>query len=380
MMLIAVALAATVFAADGKKAGENDSGEKDKPKVSRDYSDPSGIGFDIFIGVAGGLSSSKAEALDTEPARNGTQFEFGVNGITYTTGFSFGLQLGVLQNTLKATDQPAKATIPVKDTTAKTTLAFFELTPAIRFGRGFHVGPVGQAALGTFKAKAENEDAKGPEIFAGIGLAYEWDLNKKSNVRITMQYLTDVSMEARSMRHALLGFGYGLPIVRPYTRVVTKKEVETKEVLVERIVEKAQPKPVLQRKVAMVFDSQTINFITGSSELTSSSQEKVAKIAKFLTENRLLWSKVIIEGHTDKRGSDAVNLKLSEDRALAVGQVLTKGGIDQNRITWAGMGASKPIDPADSEIAYARNRRVELKFDGVTDETALRNGIQAAIK
>ena len=57
--------------------------------------------------------------------------------------------------------------------------------------------------------------------------------------------------------------------------------------------------------------------------------------------------RVEIEGHTDDQGSDAYNLKLSDDRAKAVVDYLLKKKVDKERLTWKGYGETKPLKPND---------------------------------
>ena len=68
-----------------------------------------------------------------------------------------------------------------------------------------------------------------------------------------------------------------------------------------------------------------------------------------------------IEGHTDSRGSDKYNMKLSKKRAAAVMKHLTKkGGISKSRLTSQGFGETKPIDTNLTDEGRAANRRVEF--------------------
>src|ERR1051326_1076011 len=67
-----------------------------------------------------------------------------------------------------------------------------------------------------------------------------------------------------------------------------------------------------------------------------------------------------IEGHTDSKGDDAYNQKLSERRAESVKKWLaTKEGIDGPHLTTKGGGEAKPVAPNDTDANRQKNRRVE---------------------
>lgn len=101
-----------------------------------------------------------------------------------------------------------------------------------------------------------------------------------------------------------------------------------------------------------------INFDTDKSALTSDGSEVVQQIAGALKKESTL--KISIEGHTDNTGNAAHNKTLSEQRANAVLQALTKDGIEASRLKASGHGADKPMVANDSEDNKAKNRRVEL--------------------
>jgi outer membrane protein OmpA-like peptidoglycan-associated protein len=67
-----------------------------------------------------------------------------------------------------------------------------------------------------------------------------------------------------------------------------------------------------------------------------------------------------VQGHTDERGAHAYNLDLSSRRAAAVVAYLTSHGVDPTRLTSHGYGETQPMDRAHSELAWAKNRRVEF--------------------
>ena len=71
--------------------------------------------------------------------------------------------------------------------------------------------------------------------------------------------------------------------------------------------------------------------------------------------------KLLIEGHTDSTGDAAHNLDLSKRRAEAVKAVLVgQFQVDAGRLSAAGLGATKPVEPNDTPQGKAQNRRVEL--------------------
>jgi outer membrane protein OmpA-like peptidoglycan-associated protein len=73
-------------------------------------------------------------------------------------------------------------------------------------------------------------------------------------------------------------------------------------------------------------------------------------------------AKFSLEGHTDSTGADALNQKLSEERAAAVKGYLVENGVAANRLTSSGFGQSKPIDSNKTKAGKANNRRVEVKL------------------
>ena len=71
--------------------------------------------------------------------------------------------------------------------------------------------------------------------------------------------------------------------------------------------------------------------------------------------------KVKIEGHCDERGSDDYNLALGEQRAQATKDYLRSLGVSASQMSTVSLGELEPLDPADNEAAWAKNRRAEFK-------------------
>jgi outer membrane protein OmpA-like peptidoglycan-associated protein len=106
---------------------------------------------------------------------------------------------------------------------------------------------------------------------------------------------------------------------------------------------------------------QDINFDTGKATIKPESFKVLDDVGNILVR----WPQLRIEigGHTDSRGSDVTNQKLSEGRARAVLDYLTKKfpELNPNQFTTAGYGELQPIASNRSQLGMAKNRRVEFK-------------------
>ena len=69
---------------------------------------------------------------------------------------------------------------------------------------------------------------------------------------------------------------------------------------------------------------------------------------------------MVVEGHTDNRGSDRTNQVLSLNRANAVRDYLVSRGVDGDKISAVGLGASRPLVDNKTAENRANNRRVEI--------------------
>jgi len=113
--------------------------------------------------------------------------------------------------------------------------------------------------------------------------------------------------------------------------VVTKDKIEIKEKIFF-----AFNKAIIQKKSFALLDD----------------------VARVLVDNPGM--KIRIEGHTDSRGKDAFNKKLSDARAKSVREYLVKKGIAAGRMDAIGYGEERPIDTNLTEEGRANNRRVEF--------------------
>lgn len=105
---------------------------------------------------------------------------------------------------------------------------------------------------------------------------------------------------------------------------------------------------------------KNIFFKSGSAVLEPASFKELNRLYDILRVNDKML--VRIEGHTDNTGNAAGNQQLSESRARAVANYLTKKGISAKRVGAAGLGDSRPLFANDTEEHKALNRRVEIIF------------------
>lgn len=101
-----------------------------------------------------------------------------------------------------------------------------------------------------------------------------------------------------------------------------------------------------------------IHYELDSASLTEEARGVLERHAVWLQTRRGL--KVTIEGHCDQRGTVEYNLALGEQRARAAWDYLVSLGVAADRIRTVSYGKERPLDPANSEAAYAVNRRAHF--------------------
>ena len=115
-------------------------------------------------------------------------------------------------------------------------------------------------------------------------------------------------------------------------------------------------KPVVLNDLYFVYDK---------TKLISDSKPDLSKLINYMKENP--DAKIVLEGHTDFKGTDEYNQNLSEKRSLKVKNALVSAGIAASRISTKGYGESKPIANntnsygSDNPDGRQQNRRVEAK-------------------
>lgn len=113
----------------------------------------------------------------------------------------------------------------------------------------------------------------------------------------------------------------------------------------------------------VTFDVQMINFEFASFTLTELAKRQVDEFGMALSSEKLSEVTLTIVGHTDDRGSETYNQRLSEQRAASVAVYLRdQFSVPEARLTVVGEGESMPLIADTSSEARAQNRRVEMTF------------------
>ncbi|NNC96295.1 MAG: OmpA family protein [Chitinophagales bacterium] len=120
--------------------------------------------------------------------------------------------------------------------------------------------------------------------------------------------------------------------------------------------------PVVQKKIKV----QQVYFAFDKSVIRDEYIERMDSLHSVMVRNM----KYLLEiaGHTDSKGTDSYNQKLSERRARSCADYMLNLGVDDDRLLVKGFGEERPIAPnenpdgSDNPIGRAKNRRVEFKL------------------
>ena len=109
--------------------------------------------------------------------------------------------------------------------------------------------------------------------------------------------------------------------------------------------------------IKVTFDSGIL-FATNKADLNAASKESLKEFAAKMVD--LPDTDITIYGHTDNTGSDAVNERLSLQRAESVEKYLNSCGISTDRMTAEGKSYTMPVASNETKEGRAQNRRVEI--------------------
>ncbi len=119
-------------------------------------------------------------------------------------------------------------------------------------------------------------------------------------------------------------------------------------------------------------------FDTGQATLKPGADLAMNRLATFLAANP--QTRILIEGHTDSRGSDELNEALSERRARAVATELQSRGIPAEQLQTLGRGKAYPVASNDTAEGRQQNRRVEIVFSDAAGAVCAERAADSALR
>lgn len=179
------------------------------------------------------------------------------------------------------------------------------------------------------------------------------------------------------VRFLVIGFAFTLLAVgcakQPVVEETPVPAQPRQEAVVEQPVRAVQETSITDTTVAMTAEEaaaearraaasglQRIHFDFDRSDLTEEAKQILVNNASLLRAAPQV--NVLIEGHTDERGSDEYNLALGERRAISARNFLTSLGVAADRLRIISYGEEMPMALERNEDAWAKNRRADFKI------------------
>jgi outer membrane protein OmpA-like peptidoglycan-associated protein len=184
--------------------------------------------------------------------------------------------------------------------------------------------------------KSWSNTAKGATIGTGAGAAVGAVIGK-----------TLGNTAAGAIGGAVVGGTAGAIIGGNMDKKARELEKEMEDVTVQRV----------EEGIAVSFDSGIL-FDFDSSTLRQEGYDNLRKLARII--NRDSDTTLMIVGHTDSRGDENYNLRLSERRAQSASSFMISQGLASSRIQIVGRGEYEPISENETDAGRQKNRRIEV--------------------
>jgi outer membrane protein OmpA-like peptidoglycan-associated protein len=135
----------------------------------------------------------------------------------------------------------------------------------------------------------------------------------------------------------------------------------TADALEETLIRLTLEPSLVQLEEDRITITERVHFETGKSIIKPESYALLNEVAQVVVDHQDI-GRIQVAGHTDSKGSDAANLRLSQGRASAVQSFLINAGVNRDRLISAGFGEAQPIDTNLTNAGRANNRRVEFNL------------------
>lgn len=253
---------------------------------------------------------------------------------------------------------------------------YVEAAGRLRFNKKFQGGMLAQVLVSAESAgftslpKIEQSD----KFMALIGPQFMFEGELKDYIsRVQASFTMSLTGTNRTVYLASVGASLGAFLINPVTIVKTKSELRTQTKITRETIQLKAQRADVTDNISFIFDSQMINFKLNSAVLNPKSAGFLNALGEVFARERDIWGKLMIEGHTDSRGSADYNIKLSTARARSVLDALEKTGVARESMEAVGLGSTQMlVSPEVNDIDYARNRRVEIRILGLKDARSLK--------
>lgn len=213
-------------------------------------------------------------------------------------------------------------------------------------GKGQHVG-----------ARSENAQFIGVQAIKEMPVQLEFPAVLRYGARL----MTDVNVSKEQVNYVMAEVALGFPEVQTIAR---------SERPVLRPVAKIIPqKIVLQGE--LLKEARNSQFLIDSAEIASTQKDYLSRLAQAYANRTQVMERLHIVGHADDTGTSQHNMQLSKRRAQEVARQLKLAGVPEHLITIDWKGETMPLVSGEAESQRSLNRRVEIHFVGVQDQTAL---------
>ncbi|HEX5363935.1 MAG TPA: OmpA family protein [Gallionella sp.] len=198
----------------------------------------------------------------------------------------------------------------------------------------------------------------GSDVHLGLGVEYKfapsWSL---AGEYTTAAGKTGVSKLNNNNLTLGVNYYFGAPSAAPAAVAAAVVKEEPKPVAKAAPAPKEAWKIIKEEKPVRI---EGASFDTNSAKLKPTADAKLQQVVDFAA--KYPEANVEVTGHTDDRGNDRYNQKLSEKRAAAVKSNLVKKGIAADRISAKGLGETMPVADNKTQAGRAANRRVEVQY------------------
>lgn len=202
----------------------------------------------------------------------------------------------------------------------------------------------------------------GSDVHLGLGAEYKF----APNWSLAGEYTTasgKTGVNKLNNNNLTLGVNYYFGSSSAAPAAVAAAPAVVKEEPAPAPVAKAAPAPKEAWKIIKEEKPVRIegaSFDTNSAKLKPTADAKLQQVVDFAS--KYPEANLEVTGHTDDRGNDAYNQKLSEKRAASVKAHLVKKGIAAERISAKGYGETMPVADNKTKAGRAANRRVEVRY------------------